>query len=167
MEGSAPRKKGGRADCAGDWGEGELGGEGCSLGLSLISGTLGEWVGLEGGEGDGGDGGVCRWRGWACKEGRFRGEWVGDRGTGLGVPTELVLPASVLIWGRDFSKWFSRRAPRVLSIPGQLRSRLCTSCMHWMYPLPYLCRDSNPVPGPWLPPENQSKIEAWEWFYPM
>lgn len=42
MEGSAPGKKGGRADCAGDRGEGDLGGEDCSCGLSLIGGTLGE-----------------------------------------------------------------------------------------------------------------------------
>lgn len=129
IEGSAPGKKGGRADRAGVWGEGDLGGEDCSLGLSLFGGTLGEWVGLEGGEGVGG---VCRWRGWGCKEGRFRGDWVGDRGRGPGVPTDLVPPASVVICGRDFSKWFSKRAPRVLSIPGQLRSRLCTSCMHWI-----------------------------------
>lgn len=34
--------------------------------------------------------------------------------------------------GRDLSRWFSRRAPRVLSIHSQVSSRLCTSCMHWM-----------------------------------
>lgn len=34
--------------------------------------------------------------------------------------------------GRDLSRWLRRREPRVLSIQSQVRSMLCTSCMHWM-----------------------------------
>lgn len=41
--------------------------------------------------------------------------------------------------GRDLSKWLSRRDPRVLSIQSQESSRLWTSCMHWIYPVLYLC----------------------------
>lgn len=51
------------------------------------------------------------------------------------VPLPPVFPVSELMWGKDLSRWMRSRAPSVLSMPGQLLSRLWTSCIHWMYPL--------------------------------
>lgn len=78
------------------------------------------------------------------------------RGSCLGGVARMPLPderrvswwvSSSLDLGRDFRRWLSRREPRVLSIQSQVRSMLWTSCMHWMYPVLYLCWASRPAPG--------------------
>lgn len=54
---------------------------------------------------------------------------------------ESVMRSDRMSWKRSSSfrgmhsrRWLSRSAAMVASIPGQLDTKVCTSCMHWMYP---------------------------------
>lgn len=97
--------------------------------------------------------GCCSWNGF------FRPGFSSERQNGIWawpdpVAFPLLLPGvadlksalqvSSLDLGKDFSRWFNSRAPRVLSIHSQVRRRLWTSCIHWMYPVLYRCWASKP-----------------------
>lgn len=87
--------------------------------------------------------GQCFFRTSVCGSGSGSGFRAGDR-----VPpafsSKLMGSSGLasLTLGRDFSRWLRRRAPRAWSIQSQLRSRLWSSCIHWMYPVLNLCWDS-------------------------